>query len=164
MSSLPSRESDFKIAIPIIGPSYAGGGGVYTDDIVDWREIAVPSGCSAGQAFFCSPVVGDSLSGLDIEVGDWLISRACKVAYPGDLVIAWCPNGRCAKFLFRNPANPKVAILRSANPEYQDWQFEYEDINVVGIVRRVERDILLNGQMVIETVCEFEEHKPAWRF
>lgn len=131
------------------------------DEIVSWRETAPIRGARALDRYFCTPVVGDSLTHDGIEPGDYLIIKAARSAEYGDLIVTNTPKGRIIKYLTQHPEEMNRVILRCANSKYRDVDTPRKDVEVIGIVRRAERDLLVDGREVIETVKEFDEHEPS---
>lgn len=161
MASLPLLKMERKrLRIPIIGPSYAGRGSVFADEIVGLREIDQVPYFGAYDQVFCTPVVGDSLIGDDIQPDDWVIALKTVHANRGNLVVAHTNNGRTIKYVHFHPASRHKVILRSSNSNYADWEMFKEDVRILGVVLRVERDLLLDGKFVTEVVKRFPYERP----
>ncbi len=91
--------------------------------------------------FVSTLIVGDSLRDSGILQGDYAI---CKLNFElhelrnGCLVIARTPVGSVIKhFYLCDEGNIRLA---SANPDYPDLYFEFEDIHIEALVVRTERE------------------------
>lgn len=83
------------------------------------------------------PVVGDSLQNIGILHGDILITQITD-QYKEEKIGIWqTPHGRTAKFAYEDFDG--MVVLHNKNGWVQKWQ--PEEIKLLGIVVRVERDL-----------------------
>jgi SOS-response transcriptional repressor LexA len=68
-----------------------------------------------------------------------LILQLTPHADLGDLVVVRTPDGNTVKYLF--PLDDDCVILRGANALYEDQIWNKDDIRIIAVVRRVERDL-----------------------
>lgn len=128
-----------QIQIPILGQCAAGSPLEWLP-IEKWRWIRPLVDCQPHEEVYGMEVVGSSLVGAKIYSGDILIyvkGRKCK---PGDLCVLQTPHGITAKFVFPR-ADDEEILLRAANKRVKDQIWPCKDVNVLGIVKRVERDL-----------------------
>ncbi len=126
--------------IPILSPVCAGSS--IPEDWQNWqikefREIRGVSGLSRGQRCVGIPVNGDSLTNLNIVHGDILVTKLTQNYETGKLCVWQTPHGRTAKFIRENFDGS--VTLHNKNGWEQRWQ--PDEIKLVGIVVRVERDM-----------------------
>lgn len=96
---------------------------------------------TANDKYAAVKVSGDCLNNVGIYNGDYLIFRFTPEAAPGDLVIASTPFGQTIKFLFpKNEGLINLCTDKDGLQIHATWL--QEDINVQGVVIRVERDLL----------------------
>lgn len=114
----------------------------YEFPITEWRDTR-PIPHSRQQDQFCaSPVCGDSLNGDGIFDGDYVILRLTFERHEikqGQLVAVFTPYGLLLKHIYFT-LNKKVRLV-SANTEFEDILLDAEEVNVQGIVVRIERDL-----------------------
>lgn len=161
MSSFPRVGS--LVLIPYVGQSYAGKGDSSDDEILGWRHIIPVKGARRTDKFFCTSVTGDSLENHSIFEGDYLVARLDRHAHIGDLIIAHTPNGRIIKYLFDCVDKSKIRLM-SGNPKYRCVRMLKENIHIVGVVVRVERDLILDGREIVETVNEYGDSRRHDRY
>lgn len=112
------------------------------DDWQNWqinsfRDIRKIIGSTARDRFIGVPVTGDSLKNVGIIHGDILITKL-TTDYTEDKIGIWqTPHGRTAKFAYENFDGS--VTLHNKNGWSQEWQ--PDEIKLVGIVVRVERDL-----------------------
>lgn len=123
--------------IPILAPVCAGSS--IPDDWQNWqiknfREIREVPG---KHKLVGIPVNGDSLNNLNIIHGDLLIVKLTNQYHHEKLCVWQTPFGRTAKYV-RDNRDGTLTLHNKANWE-QDWQ--YADVELIGVVVRIERDI-----------------------
>lgn len=124
--------------IPVLG-QVAAGSPLEWLPIEKWRWIRPLRDCQPHEEVYGMEVVGSSLIGEKIYSGDILIyvrGRKCK---PGDLCVIQTPHGVTAKFVF--PREDDEVLLKGANRRVKDQVWPCREINILGIVKRVERDL-----------------------
>lgn len=130
-----------QIRIPVMSNNtYAGSS--LPDDWQNWqiksfRDIRRVSGSTDKDRFIGVPVSGDSMKNFGILHGDLLITRITTEYESGKIGIWQTPSGRVAKFASENSIGS--VTLHNENGWKQTW--DSEDIKLIGIVVRVERDL-----------------------
>lgn len=84
-------------------------------------------------------VNGDSMRGDGILDGDFAIVQMVDIAPPEKIVVVRTPHGLTVKRVFREQ---DTVILKSSNSDFKDQAWPVEDVCLIGVVRRVERDYL----------------------
>jgi repressor LexA len=135
-----NRKNDEQIRVPVLCEAF-GGKPVLIESlsIAGWREIRAPKGARAGDRFAAVPICGDSLVEDHITNGDILIVQLTKEARVGDLIIALTPDGLTVKYIHAQVEG--MVLLRGANSMYEDQIWDASEIQIQGVVRRIERDI-----------------------
>jgi repressor LexA len=120
-------------SIPILGQIRAGLP-IFAEENYE-GGIEIPSDITAD---FALRVRGDSMIGAGILDGDYAICRKAETinAHSGQIVVAVrCETAEYAeatlKYFFENNGHP---VLRAANPEYEDIDFDEEGYRVAGIM------------------------------
>jgi SOS-response transcriptional repressor LexA len=117
--------------------------GKFLEDLAvkQWREIRPLKNARAGDRYFCCHIVGDSLSGDGIFDGDYVVCREpfklSEITH-GSLAAVSTPVGLLVKHVF---FGLKEVHLANSNPDYEDLYFKPDEVEVRGIVVRIERDI-----------------------
>lgn len=124
--------------IPILGQA-AAGSPVEWIPIQKWRWIRPLKGVQTQEPVYGIEVVGKSLIGKHIVDGDVLIFVYGRRVAPGDLCVVLTPHGLTAKFI--QPNDEGEVILKAANGLVPDQIWLCEDVQVLGVVKRVERDL-----------------------
>lgn len=102
---------------------------------VQWREITLPVWATASDRFTISQVFGDSLAGVGIKDGDFVLIHLTQQVIEGDLVGVTTPAGFLVKFLSYTPDGN--LCLRGANGEHpQSFLPQYS--RIVGRIIRKE--------------------------
>lgn len=129
---------ELMIAIPIIGTVSAGKPGDWlpTDGL---RWVRPLKNTSHMQGVIAMRVNGDSMMGDGIMDGDFAIIQMVDIAPPEKIVVVRTPHGLTVKRVIRQH---DTVILRSSNPIFKDQAWPVEDICLIGVVRRIERDYL----------------------
>lgn len=70
---------------------------------VQWRDTILPDWATASDRFILSQVCGDSLTGIGINDGDFVLVYLTQQVYEGDLVGVTTPAGFLVKFLSYTP-------------------------------------------------------------
>lgn len=108
--------------------------------IEKWRTIRPLRDVKAQEEMYGMEVVGDSLIDYKIHNGDVLIYVAKRAYKPGDLCVVQTPHGITAKFVHYRKAKDEM-ILKAANPSVKDQSWHYTEVVILGVVKRVERDL-----------------------
>ena len=124
--------------IAVIGTVAAGSPSEWIP-IKKWRLIRPLDGLRPGEIVYGLEVSGRSLVGKNILHGDILIFVFGRQARPGDLCVVQTPYGLTAKFV--HPNDEGEVILKSANVLVPDQCWLCEEVKVLGVVKRVERDL-----------------------
>lgn len=89
------------------------------------------------QSSFLLRVSGDSLQGVGIFDGDYVIIEKRHSAFPGDIVLAEIDKEWTLKILKRDRAR-HVTYLEAANPKYPPFYPRF-DLQIFGVVKAVIR-------------------------
>lgn len=124
--------------IPVLAPVFAGSPAPLDDwKINKFRDVRPLRGVGVYDSVAAMPVSGDSLVEQGIFDGDLLVFKFTVNAAPEKLCIWQTPHGATAKFARLNP-NGTITLHNGAGWE-QKWN--PEDVRLVGVVLRVERDL-----------------------
>jgi SOS-response transcriptional repressor LexA len=125
--------------IPILAPVYAGSPTPPLDGwkIEKFRDIRPIKNCGFNDRLAGLPVIGNSLVDQGIIEGDLLIFKFTSEAKIEKLCIWQTPHGNTAKFARTNADG--TVTLHNKNGWQQTWSSD--DIRLVGVVVRVERDL-----------------------
>jgi repressor LexA len=126
------------IHIPIIGQVSAGTPFDFIP-IERWRWIRPLQFTSPGEQVYGMEVVGDSLKDKNILDGDILVFVHGQPSRPSDLCIVQTPHGLTAKYVY--PREDGEVLLASANALIRDQVWSMSDVKIIGVVKRVERDL-----------------------
>lgn len=110
--------------------------------IEKWRKIRPITGARPHDRFCASQVSGDSFKDEGIFDGDYVIVRLNFESYeitPGRLVAALTPYGLLIKRVYLT-LDDQVRLV-SANAEYPDLLMDADQVEIQGIIVRVERDL-----------------------
>jgi SOS-response transcriptional repressor LexA len=129
------------IRIPILDIQTFAGTGIPEDwqnwKIKSFRDIRAIAKATIKDRFIGVPVTGDSLKNLGIFHGDLLITKIVD-KYDAEKIGVWqTPHGRTAKFAYEDFDG--MVVLHNQNGWQEKWQ--PDEIKLVGIVVRVERDL-----------------------
>jgi len=89
---------------------------------------------------FLLKVSGDSLTGVGIFDGDYVVIEKRKNAYPGDLVLAEIDKEWTLKILRKERHHGKI-YLQAANPKYPPL-YPHQELQIFGVVKAVIRKIV----------------------
>jgi SOS-response transcriptional repressor LexA len=109
--------------------------------IDEWRTIRAIPGCRPDQ-IRAARINGDSLIDENICDGDVAIIRLNVTEgdiWPGRLVAVFTPYGLLIKHVYVG-LDRRVRLV-SANPLYEDIVLDLDQVQVQGVVARVERDV-----------------------
>lgn len=109
--------------------------------IQEWRDITPLKNSRPFDRYCSARVSGNSLYDDGIYDGDYIIARLnfeLSEITPGKLVVVLTPYGLLVKHVYFT-LDGRVRLV-SANPVYDDLLFDAVDVEVQGIVVRVERD------------------------
>jgi phage repressor protein C with HTH and peptisase S24 domain len=132
--NIPQPIRPLQILLPVLDQEACAGNGFDFDDIeahaIDWMPwpVSEMGGSSSPRSPYFIRVDGDSMSGVDIDDGDWvLVNPNVEVLSGNPAYVKW--NGRCSiKGVIFYP-DGRVE-LRPANPNYQPlWIADVEDEN-----------------------------------
>jgi SOS-response transcriptional repressor LexA len=110
--------------------------------IQGWRWIRTSEKVREWDSHCAAIIQGESLAGDNITSGDIAIFRLnfeVSEITPGRLAAVWTPNGLLVKHVYVT-LDERVRLV-STNPSYPDLIFDVADIDIQGIVVRVERDL-----------------------
>lgn len=129
------------LRIPML--SVIGAGKSMADlPIQGWRSIRMSPKVRRNDRLCGAIVQGDSLIGDGINDGDIAIFRLnfdIDEVTPGRLAAVWTPNGLLVKHVYLT-LDEQIRLV-SSNPQYDDLVFDSCDVEIQGIVIRVERDM-----------------------
>ena len=106
--------------------------------ITRWRDIRPSKKVPAHIEHAAAYARGESLVDAGIIDGDIAIFRKTHEAREGELVVALTPFGLTIKYLFYEDGR---IVLRPANPLYEDQIYDVQDVEIRGVVKRIERDL-----------------------
>jgi SOS-response transcriptional repressor LexA len=109
--------------------------------ILEWREIRPIKNARPFDRYCAARVSGNSLYDDGIYDGDIVIARLnfeLTEIYPGKLAVVLTPLGLLVKHIYVS-LDSKVRLV-SANPVYEDIVLDCDDVEIQGVVVRVERD------------------------
>jgi SOS-response transcriptional repressor LexA len=141
----------FDLPRPVVEPAWlrvpmlavVGAGKNMADlPINGWRLIHESSKVNQSDTHCGALIQGDSLAGDGIHDGDIAIFKLNFEAYeltPGRIAAVLTPNGLLIKHVYLT-LNEQVRLV-SSNPHYSDLIFDVDDVDVQGIVVRIERDM-----------------------
>jgi SOS-response transcriptional repressor LexA len=128
------------ITVPLL--TSINGGLPIPDDWQNWqikkfRDIRAIEGSNQFDRFAAVEVSGDSLKPLNILNDDVLIFKITTQYEEGKIGIWQTPSGRTAKFAYQDFDGS--VVLHNENGWQQRW--EAADLQLIGVVIRVERDV-----------------------
>jgi SOS-response transcriptional repressor LexA len=109
--------------------------------IREWRDIRPIKNARPFDRFCAALVSGNSLTGDGVFDGDYVIVRLTfelEEIKPGRLCAVLTPVGLLIKHIYLTLDNR--IRLASANQTYEDLVFDIDDVEIQGVVVRVERD------------------------
>lgn len=121
-----SKEEQKKI--PIYGKISAGIPIFMNNDLEE--EISLPLELLKTEDCFALKVKGDSMTGADIDDGDYVILRQDISANSGDIVAAALEDEATLKRLMKMRNS---IILLPENPEYEEIYINEQDVNLLGV-------------------------------
>lgn len=128
--------------VPVLSVVSAGKSNMENLPIEGWRYIRPSAKVRKNDRLCSAPIVGDSLVGDDINDGDFAIFRLnfdVSEVTPGRLAAVLTPNGLLIKHVYITLGD-QVRLV-SSNPQYPDIVFDGSDVEVQGLVVRIERDM-----------------------
>ncbi len=122
-------------SVPLVGRIAAGGPILAEESVED--VVPLPRQLVGGGTLFLLEVVGDSMTGVGIMDGDWVVVRQQPDANNGDIVAAMIDGEVTVKTWWRRPA--ERAWLMPQNPAYTPIPGDRASIlgRVVTVLRRV---------------------------
>ncbi len=121
--------------VPLVG-DVAAGTDVLAQENVE-ELLPVPLDFTGDGDLFMLRVRGDSMIGVGILDGDFVIATQQATAQNGDIVVAGIPGDEATVKTYRADGD-KVTLVPS-NPSLTDMHFDAEDVNVFGRVVTVMR-------------------------
>jgi SOS-response transcriptional repressor LexA len=109
--------------------------------IREWRDIRPIKNARPFDRFCAARVSGNSLYDDGIFDGDYIIAKLTfelSEITPGHLVVILTPCGLLLKHIYQM-LDGRIRLV-SANPVYADIVFDAADVEIQGVVVRVERD------------------------
>ena len=131
--------NDFIRMIPVFESASAGFGANAENRIMEFIPIFIQSDSEAANTI-CVRVCGDSMH-PQIQDGDLVQVHKQETAETGDIVVILDGDDAYVKRFIRTPQG---ITLESFNPSYPPMRFSREESNqlrIVGIVRRIVRDL-----------------------
>jgi SOS-response transcriptional repressor LexA len=128
--------------VPILSVVSAGKSNMEDLLIEGWRLIRASDKVRSTDTLCCAPVQGESLIGDGINDGDYVVVRLnfdVAEVTPGRLAAVWTPSGLLIKHVYVT-LNDQVRLV-SSNPRYIDLIFDGADVEIQGLIVRVERDM-----------------------
>lgn len=127
--------------IPLMSVGTYAGASI-PDDWQNWqikgfRDVSRIPKSTIQDRFIGVPVTGDSLKNVGIFHGDILITKVTHQYLPEKIGVWQTPHGRTAKFAYEEFDGG--VVLHNKNGWSQKWQAD--EIKLIGIVVRVERDL-----------------------
>lgn len=108
--------------------------------VLGWREIRAIRGLDSGAKLFACRVSDNALIGDGILDGDYAICREVSnlsEIKPGCIAVVETPAGLLLKHVY---AGINEVGLVSANPEYEELCYKLDEVQIVGVLVRIERD------------------------
>lgn len=106
-----------------------------------WREVRFFHAGKDRHHYYATTMVGDALIDEGILDGDYVlvcVDFEKSEIRPGKLVVVSTPYGMLVKHIY--PTLTGKVRLVAANPDYEDLLLEAEDVQIQGLVVRIERD------------------------
>lgn len=101
---------------------------------VEWREVSIPHWATESDQFVLSEIYGDSLSGIGICDGDFVLIYLTNSVSEGDLIAATTPDGFLVKFLSYTPDGN----VRLSGTDHVPRVFPVKSVKIEGRVVRKE--------------------------
>ncbi len=121
--------------VPLVG-DVAAGTDVLAQENVE-ELFPVPSDFTGDGDLFMLRVRGESMIGVGILDGDFVIAVQQKTAKHGDIVVAGIPGEEATVKTFRT--NGDRVILVPANPDMEPLEFSADDVTIYGRVVTIMR-------------------------
>lgn len=93
-------------------------------------RVCLPAGAPVG-LFFAVEIVGDALTGAQIEHGDWLIFRQSQEANNGQLCAVQTPDGLTVRRIYFEPEAVRLAPI---NNDYAERCYDYSAVEILGVM------------------------------
>lgn len=121
--------------VPLVG-HVAAGTGVIAAEAVE-EVLPLPEDFTGAGPLFMLRVRGDSMSGVGILDGDYVVARQQADAEPGDIVVAGIPGEEATVKTFLRRRGQ--VVLRAENPRRRDIVLRPSDVTIYGRVVAVLR-------------------------
>jgi SOS-response transcriptional repressor LexA len=125
-----------RVCLPFVGIVSAGYP-LNNDQLNDWCTVRLPRDARE-RDYFVVRVDGESLTGVNIEHGDYVVCRRTREARNGQLAAVLTPDGVTLKHIYFEPRG--WVVLAPANPNFRALRFRADDVTVQGVVISIERD------------------------
>ncbi len=129
MERRPSRH------VPLIGDVAAGTDVLAQQNVEDL--IPIPTDFTGDGDLFMLRVRGESMIGVGIMDGDFVVARQQSTADNGDIVVVGIPGDEATVKTYKRSAN-KVTLIPS-NPDFENMVYTNDEISVYGKVVTVMR-------------------------
>ena len=123
------------VHVPLVG-HVAAGVGVLAEENIE-EVLPLPVDLTGAGDLFMVAVRGDSMIGLGILEGDYLVVRQQATAESGEVVVAGIGDGEATVKTLRHEG-PRV-VLVPANPAYEEMVFDADEVTIFGKVVTVLR-------------------------
>lgn len=123
--------------VPLVGDVAAGTGVLAQEQVEEF--VPLPADFTGDGELFMLRVRGDSMIGVGILDGDFVVARVQETATNGDIVVAGIPGEEGTVKGFSRKGN-KVVLL-PANPSLEPMVFDPTDVTVYGRVVTVLRKL-----------------------
>ncbi|MSO59961.1 MAG: transcriptional repressor LexA [Ilumatobacteraceae bacterium] len=129
MERRPSRH------VPLIGDVAAGTDVLAQQNVEDL--IPIPTDFTGDGDLFMLRVRGESMIGVGIMDGDFVVARQQSTADNGDIIVAGIPGDEATVKIYKRSAN-KVTLIPS-NPAFENMVYTNDEVSVYGKVVTVMR-------------------------
>ena len=116
--------------IPLVGEVAAGADVLAAEHIEEL--IPMPSDFTGTGELFMLRIRGESMTGLGLFDGDYVVCRSQTMAKRGEVIVAGIPGEEATVKTYDERG--KSIVLVSANPDFDDMVFDRSEVSVSGIV------------------------------
>lgn len=124
--------------VPLLG-DVAAGTDVLAEENVE-ELLPVPADFTGDGELFMLRVRGDSMTGLGIMDGDFVVARSQDTAEIGQIVVAGIPGDEATVKTYDRDGDRSI-VLRPANEAHEPLVFDPGDVSVYGLVVTVLRRV-----------------------
>lgn len=125
------------VPVPLVGRVAAGTGVIAQEQVED--VLPLPAELTGEGELFMLAVRGDSMTGIGILDGDYVVVRRQPHAEPGEIVVAGIPDEEATVKLYRRRRGKIVLV--PANPAYDEIELSPEEVRIYGRVVLVLRKL-----------------------